>query len=95
MTLIFAPAFAHQVQIKVVTPDGVYRTANECQNKDLFFALRGGGGSAFGVVIESTHIVEPVFPIQAYAPFPVCCSVEADLTIPGQCCAAVHPLRVD
>ena len=25
-----------------------------------------GGGSAFGVVIESTHIVEPVFPIQAY-----------------------------
>ncbi|KAH9930523.1 FAD-binding domain-containing protein [Epithele typhae] len=53
------------VQFKVVTPDGIYRTANECQNKDLFFALRGGGGSAFGVVIESSHKVEPRFPIQA------------------------------
>ncbi|KAI0712970.1 FAD-binding domain-containing protein [Cerioporus squamosus] len=53
------------VQVKVVTPDGIYRTANECQNTDLFFALRGGGGSAFGVVIESTHRVEPLFPIQA------------------------------
>ncbi len=52
--------------MKIVTPDGVYRTANECQNTDLFFALRGGGGSAFGVVIESTHRVEPLFPIQAY-----------------------------
>ncbi|TFK78272.1 hypothetical protein K466DRAFT_570941, partial [Polyporus arcularius HHB13444] len=53
------------VQVKIVTPDGVYRTANECQSTDLFFALRGGGGSAFGVVIESTHRVEPLFPIQA------------------------------
>ena len=55
----------HQVQVKIVTPDGVYRTANECQNQDLFFALRGGGGSAFGVVMESSHRVEPRFPIQA------------------------------
>ena len=51
--------------MKVVTPDGVYRTANECQNQDLFFALRGGGGSAFGVVIESTHRTERKFAIQA------------------------------
>ena len=32
----------HQLQFKVVTPDGQYRIANECQNEDLFFALRGG-----------------------------------------------------
>lgn len=31
-----------QLQFKIVTPDGVYRTANACQNEDLFFALRGG-----------------------------------------------------
>ena len=46
------------VQYKLVTADGVYRIANECQNRDLFWALRGGGGGTFGVVIESTHKVE-------------------------------------
>ncbi|OBZ77659.1 6-hydroxy-D-nicotine oxidase [Grifola frondosa] len=53
------------VQVKVVTPDGVYRVANECQNSDLFWALRGGGGSAFGVVMESTHRLEPQLTLQA------------------------------
>lgn len=47
------------LEFKVVTPDGVYRTANEFQNADLFWALRGGGGGTFGVVLESTHRVEP------------------------------------
>jgi FAD/FMN-containing dehydrogenase len=45
------------VQYKVVTPDGILRTANACQNSDLFWALRGGGGGTFGVVMESTHRV--------------------------------------
>ncbi|PYH82445.1 FAD/FMN-containing dehydrogenase [Aspergillus uvarum CBS 121591] len=49
------------VQYKVVTPDGNLRIANECQNPDLFWALRGGGGGTFGVVLESTHRVEPRF----------------------------------
>lgn len=31
-----------QLQYKVVTPDGQLRIANDCQNQDLFFALRGG-----------------------------------------------------
>ena len=46
------------VQFKVVTPDGVLRTANFCQNIDLFWALCGGGGGTFGAVLESTHRVE-------------------------------------
>lgn len=46
------------VQYKVVTPDGVFRTANVCQNADLFWALRGGGGGTFGIVTEATHRVE-------------------------------------
>ena len=58
--------------MKVVTSDGVFRTANECQNQDLFFALRGGGGSAFGVVIEASHRTEPKIPIQAW----VFCSIQ-------------------
>ncbi|CAE6373509.1 unnamed protein product [Rhizoctonia solani] len=47
------------VQFKVVTPDGRYRTANACQNSDLFWALRGGGGGTFGVVLEATSEVVP------------------------------------
>ncbi|CAE6379738.1 unnamed protein product [Rhizoctonia solani] len=46
------------LQFKVVTPDGILRTANKCQNADLFWALRGGGGGTFGVVLEVTSRVE-------------------------------------
>ncbi|GLB33561.1 putative oxygen-dependent FAD-linked oxidoreductase family protein [Lyophyllum shimeji] len=53
------------LQFKVVTPDGVYRTANACQNQDLFFALRGGGGGTFGVVLESTILASPPVTLQA------------------------------
>ncbi|KZP23305.1 FAD binding domain-containing protein [Athelia psychrophila] len=53
------------LQFKVVTPDGQYRTVNKCQNSDLFFALRGGGGSTFGVVLESTMLASPQVTLQA------------------------------
>lgn len=51
------------VQFTIVTPDGVLRTANACENADLFWALRGGGGGTFGVVLDATHRVEPVIPV--------------------------------
>ena len=47
------------VQLRVITADGILRVANACSNPDLFWALRGGGGGTFGVVIESTHRVAP------------------------------------
>ncbi|KAG8768303.1 hypothetical protein FRC12_005661 [Ceratobasidium sp. 428] len=47
------------LQFRLVTPDGILRTANACQNSDLFWALRGGGGGTFGVVLEATSRVEP------------------------------------
>lgn len=53
-----------QVEFKVVTPDGYYRVANECQNTDLFWALRGGGGSTWGVVLETSQTVEPQMKLQ-------------------------------
>ncbi|KAJ6484528.1 hypothetical protein DFH09DRAFT_1211300 [Mycena vulgaris] len=65
---ILSPTFGLGVdrvlEIRIVTPDGELRTANACQNTDLFWALRGGGGGTFGVVIESTHLVEQRIPIQ-------------------------------
>ena len=51
------------VQFTVVTPDGKIRVANECQNSDLFWAMRGGGGGTWGLVIDSTHKVETALQI--------------------------------
>ncbi|KAF2404017.1 FAD-binding domain-containing protein [Trichodelitschia bisporula] len=47
------------VEYKVVTADGKLRVANAVANQDLFWALRGGGGGTFGVVIEATMKVFP------------------------------------
>ncbi|KDQ50517.1 hypothetical protein JAAARDRAFT_199917 [Jaapia argillacea MUCL 33604] len=52
------------LQFKVVTPDGQLRTANACQNQDLFYALRGGGGGTFGVVLEATSLASPPVTLQ-------------------------------
>lgn len=52
------------MQMKVVLPNGTYATANRCQNQEIFFALRGGGGASFGVVTETTARVFPEVPLQ-------------------------------
>ncbi|KAL4959597.1 uncharacterized protein BDV14DRAFT_184338 [Aspergillus stella-maris] len=51
-------------QIRAVLPNGEYITANRCQNQDIFFALRGGGGGTFGVVMEMSYSVHPKRPMQ-------------------------------
>ncbi|KAG8164192.1 hypothetical protein KVR01_006110 [Diaporthe batatas] len=53
------------LQSTIVTPDGEVRIANKYTNTDLYWALRGGGGGAFGVVLDSTFEVEPERPITA------------------------------
>lgn len=55
------------LEFTVVTADGSVRKANKCQNQDLFWALRGGGGGTFGVVLDSTHKVEPAVPMAVAA----------------------------
>ncbi|KAH7426686.1 hypothetical protein KP509_10G012600 [Ceratopteris richardii] len=42
------------MELKVVTADGNMKVGNPCENTDLFWALRGGGGGTFGVVISAT-----------------------------------------
>lgn len=42
------------LEYKVVTPDGKLTIANAVTNTDLFWALRGGGPSTWGVVVEAT-----------------------------------------
>lgn len=42
------------LEMEVVTASGEILTANQDQNQDLFWALRGGGGSTFGVITSLT-----------------------------------------
>lgn len=51
-------------QLRVVLPNGTYVTANHCQNQDIFFALRGGGGGTFGVIMEMSTLARPQLTIQ-------------------------------
>ncbi|TQF65439.1 FAD-binding oxidoreductase [Rhodococcus spelaei] len=49
----FGFAADHVVEIEVVTADGQLRRVSENHDRDLFWALRGGGG-AFGIVTQIT-----------------------------------------
>ncbi|KAL3456221.1 hypothetical protein BJX64DRAFT_48084 [Aspergillus heterothallicus] len=57
-TSLLAPAYGmaadNALQFTVVTAQGDLVVANKFQNSDLFWALRGGGGGTFGVIIEAT-----------------------------------------
>ena len=47
------------LELHVVTADGKYVIADEETNSDLFYALRGGGGSTYGVV---TSVIVKTYP---------------------------------
>jgi FAD/FMN-containing dehydrogenase len=50
----FGTAAANLIEAEVVTADGRIRTANRNLEPDLFWALKGGGGSSFGVITRLT-----------------------------------------
>lgn len=47
-------------ELEIVLPDGQIVTASNSTNPDLFFASRGGGGNAYGVVTKYTVQSRPV-----------------------------------
>ncbi|KAI5917151.1 hypothetical protein F4810DRAFT_705118 [Camillea tinctor] len=47
------------LSLQVVTADGQFVTADPNQNVDLFYALRGGGGSTYGVVTSAVVKAHP------------------------------------
>ncbi|KID65157.1 oxidoreductase, partial [Metarhizium hybridum] len=55
------------LEYQVVTANGELIAANEYQNRDLFWALKGGGGGTFGVVAQATVRVYPDDPITVAA----------------------------
>ncbi|KAI1861747.1 uncharacterized protein JN550_010687 [Neoarthrinium moseri] len=59
VTSTFGLGSDQALSINVVTADGNFITVDPYNNKDLFFALRGGAGSTFGVVTSVTAKVHP------------------------------------
>jgi hypothetical protein len=47
------------LEATIVTPFGDILTANPCQHSDIFYAIRGGGGGTYGVVLS---VVVKAFP---------------------------------
>jgi FAD/FMN-containing dehydrogenase len=56
----YGTAASNMLEAHVVTADGRLLIANACQNQDLFWALRGGGGGTFGVVTQATLRTHPL-----------------------------------
>ena len=50
----YGTAASSLLEAEVVTADGAVRIVNACQDPDLFWALKGGGGGTFGVVTRVT-----------------------------------------
>ncbi|MGH8219050.1 MAG: FAD-binding protein [Steroidobacteraceae bacterium] len=50
----FGTAASSLLEAEVVTADGQVRVVNACNEPDLFWALKGGGGGTFGVVTRVT-----------------------------------------
>jgi FAD/FMN-containing dehydrogenase len=65
----------------VVTADGQVRTANEAENPDLFWAIRGAG-SNFGVVTSFEFRLHEVGPLVAFAA-PIYALEDAERVVPA------------
>jgi hypothetical protein len=60
---LYGMAADHVMALEVVTADGRFITASPEFNTDLYWALRGGGGSTFGVVTSLIIRVHPKVPV--------------------------------
>ncbi|CAE6483923.1 unnamed protein product [Rhizoctonia solani] len=56
---LFGMGVDNALQFTVVQPNGQIVKANKCQNQDLFWALRGGGGGTWGVSLDVTYKTHP------------------------------------
>ena len=43
------------LEVEIILANGTLVTANDQQNTDLYWALRGGGGSAWGIITSITY----------------------------------------
>ncbi|KAJ5263160.1 CAZyme family AA7 [Penicillium angulare] len=68
---VFGPSYGlmvdNAVEFDIVTADGELRTINKCQDPDLFWAMRGGGGGTFGILINYRFQLHPAVKINVYS----------------------------
>lgn len=65
MSGLFGMAADQILSVNAVTADGRFVTASETENTDLFWALRGGGGSTFAIVTSMIIKAHPDLPSAA------------------------------
>ncbi|KAI1208625.1 FAD-binding domain-containing protein [Annulohypoxylon truncatum] len=63
LSSLYGMAADQVLSMELVTADGRFVTASEISNPDLFWALRGGGGSTFGVVTSMVIKAFPEIPV--------------------------------
>ncbi|BCS26754.1 uncharacterized protein APUU_51465S [Aspergillus puulaauensis] len=68
---VFGPSYGlmvdNAVEFDVVTADGKFRTINQCNDPDLFWAMRGGGGGAFAILTSYRFQLHPAVKINVYS----------------------------
>ena len=62
----YGMAVDNALRFEVVLANGTAVVASSCENTDLFWALRGGGGGTFGVLTSCTYAAHP-FPAEGAA----------------------------
>lgn len=65
MTGLYGTGADNVLAFEVVTADGEFVVANSTSHTDLFWAMRGGGGSTFGVATSVTVKAHPDLPVTA------------------------------
>ena len=65
LTGLYGTGADNVLAFEVVTADGEFVVANSTSHTDLFWALRGGGGSTFGVATSVTVKAHPDMPVTA------------------------------
>ncbi|KAF2197278.1 FAD-binding domain-containing protein [Delitschia confertaspora ATCC 74209] len=55
------------IEFDVITADGQFRTINECIEPDLFWAMRGGGGGTFAVLVNYRFQLHSAVPLNVYS----------------------------
>jgi FAD/FMN-containing dehydrogenase len=61
--LFHSPGVDNVIQFAVVTAEGNYLIVNAHRNADLFWALRGGGGGTYAIVVSATYRTHAEFPL--------------------------------